>query len=174
MELTKDDIEQLKVILKNAFLKEWKAQGHFESGKVIEEIDYEIKQEVERIEIVGKMYPYGVYIDRGVKANRIPFNPGSGAGRSKYIEGLINFVQRRMSISDLAEAKSVAFAIAHTQKKEGMPTRASHRFTDTGRRVGFISDALDKSRGEIGVFIRQFYRKFVGAEFERIVNENTN
>jgi hypothetical protein len=43
------------------------------------------------------------------------------------------------------EAKSIAFAIASKHKKEGMPTKTSARFSKTGKRTGFIEQALDKN-----------------------------
>jgi hypothetical protein len=43
------------------------------------------------------------------------------------------------------EAKGIAFAIASKHKKEGMPTKGSVRFSKTGKRTGFIEQALDKN-----------------------------
>jgi exonuclease V gamma subunit len=80
----------------------------------------------------------------GVTAARIPYTPNSGRPPSKYISGLIDYVQRRMGKSE-KEAKSIAFAIASKHKKEGMPTKTSARFSKTGKRTGFIEQALDKN-----------------------------
>jgi exonuclease V gamma subunit len=80
----------------------------------------------------------------GVTAARIPYTPNSGRPPSKYISGLIDYVKRRMRKSD-KEAKGIAFAIASKHKKEGMPTKASARYSSTGKRTGFIEQALDKS-----------------------------
>jgi hypothetical protein len=77
----------------------------------------------------------------GVTAARIPYTPGSGRKTSKYIDGLINYVKLRMGKSD-KEAKGIAFAIASRHKKEGMPTKASAKFSSTGKRTGFIDEAL--------------------------------
>ena len=172
MVLTDKNIGPIKAILREALLAEWSAQGHFESGKVVEEIDYLIEREFGRVSVVGMMYPFGIYIDRGVDAGNIPFSPGSGKKKSKYIDGLINFVQRRMAIADLKEAKSVAFAIAHTQKKEGMPTRGSFSFSSTGKRTEWVSEAIRNSSAKLGAYIRQFYREYMTAEFESVITKN--
>jgi len=172
MVLTDKNIEPIKVILKKELLEEWKRQGHFESGKIVEELDFLIEREFGRTSIVGLMYPYGTYQDAGVSAENIPFSPGSGAKKSKYIDALIGFVQRRMAVADLKEAKSVAFAIAHTQKKEGMPTRGALSYSSTGKRTGWVSEAIEKAGPKLGIYIRQFYREFMTAEFESVITKN--
>ena len=165
MVLKEKDIAMLKSIISKALMDEWKAQGHFESGKIVDEIDYIIQQDLEQLSIIGNMYPYGVYQDTGVSASNIPYTRGSGAGKSKYIEGLISWVQRRMAVSELKEAKSIAFAIATTQKKEGMPTQGALSHSATGKRTEWVSDALQKNASQIGGFIRQFYMNFMVLEF---------
>ena len=53
MVLTDANIEQLKLLIRDALLKEWKAQGHFESGKVVEEIDYQIERTFGMVSLIG-------------------------------------------------------------------------------------------------------------------------
>jgi hypothetical protein len=173
MVLTEKEIAPLKKLLHDALMREWKAQGHFESGKVVDEIDYLVEQTFGAITITGYMYPYGAYINAGVEAGQIPFNPGSGAGKSKYIDGLTAWVQRRMAVSDLKQAKSIAFAIAHTQKKEGMPTVGSLGFSSTGRRTEWINEALNKNLDKIGSYIRQFYAGYMRKEFNNLIVTNS-
>jgi len=135
-------------------------------------MEFVIEQELGRVSLVGLMYPYGAFQETGTPAADIPFNPGSGARKSKYIAALMNFVEQRMSITDLKTKKSVAFAIAHTQKKEGMPTRGSFKYSTTGKRTGWINDALTKNLGTMGGFIRQFYGQFMRTEFENMITRN--
>lgn len=174
MVLKQKDIAPLKKIIHDALLSEWKAQGHFMDGKIVEEIDYLIERDLNGVSIVGMMYPYGAYIDAGVTAENIPFSPGSGAKKSRYIDGLVAFVQRRMAVNDLKEAKSIAFAIAHTQKKQGMPTRGSYNFTSTGKRTQWVSDGIRKNSSKIGAYIRQFYTQYMRTEFESVITKNIN
>jgi len=170
--LTNTNIDTLKFFLKQALLDEWRRQGHFESGKIVEEIDYEIERDFGRTSLIAKMYPYGIYIEKGVAAANIPFSPGSGVRKSKYIAALMSYAARRITGGDLVRAKSVAFAIAHKQKREGMPTRGSYRFSSTGKRTGWINDALEKNKDKIGEYVRQFYREFMTAEMESVLNRN--
>ena len=89
-----------------------------------------------------EMENYGVFVEFGVKANRIPFSGRSGkGGKSQYIQGLISFFEKR-GLSG-REAVGAAFATAHVHAREGMPSRASARFSKTGERTGFIKTVLD-------------------------------
>jgi hypothetical protein len=103
-----------------------------------------IREEIATIVIEGYVPDYMDINNSGVTAARIPYTPNSGRPPSKYISGLIDYVKRRMGKSD-KEAKGIAFAIASKHKKEGMPTKGSVRFSTTGKRTGFIEQALDKS-----------------------------
>ena len=87
---------------------------------------------------------YGVPLDTGVPSNKIPFSPGSGAKQSKYIDGLIKYVKARMNISGDKEAKGIAFAIAYKQKREGMSTESSKRFSSTGKRNNWVNNTLER------------------------------
>lgn len=169
MVLTDKHIAGLKAMLNKALLDEWKAQGHHMTGAVVQRIEYEVERTFGAFAIVGRMPAYGGYIQEGVQAGNIPFAPGSGAGKSKYIEGLMAYVEKRMGISDLQTKKSVAFAIAHTQKREGMPTRGSYQYSNTGQRTNWINIALDKNQSKIGLYIRQFYRQYLQTEFTELI-----
>jgi hypothetical protein len=123
---------------------EWRAQGHELSGSAVKQMETVIREEIATIVIEGYIPDYMAINNSGVTAARIPYTPNSGRPPSKYISGLIDYVKRRMGKSD-KEAKSIAFAIASKHKKEGMPTKGSVRFSTTGKRTGFIEQALDKN-----------------------------
>jgi len=77
-----------------------------------------------------------------------------------------------MAVNDLKEAKSIAFAIAHTQKREGMPTVGALGHSGTGKRTEFVSDAIIKVQPKLGDYIRQFYTKYMRTEFESVITKN--
>ena len=56
----------------------------------------------------------------------------------------MRYAKQKFGASD-KESKSIAFAIASKHKKEGMPTKASAKYSSTGKRTGFIETALDKN-----------------------------
>jgi hypothetical protein len=136
-----DDISALAI---EVIAMEWRAQGHELSGSAIKQMETVVKFEINTLVIEGLVPDYMAINNSGVTAARIPYTPNSGRPPSKYISGLIDYVKRRMGKSD-KEAKSIAFAIASKHKKEGMPTKGSVRFSTTGKRTGFIEQALEKN-----------------------------
>ena len=138
------DISTLAI---TAVVNEWKAQGHNLTGKAISEIETIVKFQVNELQITGLVLDYMAINNQGVPSDRIPYYPNSGNRESESIKGLIKYAKMRMCASD-KKAKSIAFAIASKHKKEGMPTRASARFSSTGRRTGFIEIALEKNNAK--------------------------
>ena len=146
-------VQQIANLALQAVAIEWKAQGHNLTGNAIQQLETRII-EGNGITIQGYVVDYMANINAGVTAANIPYSPGSGARSSKYISGLIDYVKRRMGKSD-REAKSIAFAIASRHKKEGMPSKASVRFSSTGKRTGFIEAALDGIEPKLAALIEQ-------------------
>ena len=53
------------------------------------------------------------------------------------------------------EAIGAAFATARVQKREGMPTVGSYRFSSNGQRKGFASTTLERDLNIIGNILEQ-------------------
>lgn len=115
-------------------------QGHVNTGRLSKSLRFEIRLANDGIEGFVFFEEYGIYIDKGVAAERIPFSFGSGRSSSKYIKGLIQYFRQRGLPSK--QAKSAAFATAVVHKREGMPTKASSRFSKTGERTGFLTKTV--------------------------------
>lgn len=130
----------------NLIADEWEKQGHNMTGAFTAAMTAETIEEGNTLTINiydNTQRGYGRILDDGVTPDRIPFSPGSGRQTSKYIAGLVNYVKARMGASD-KDALSIAFAIAYKHKAEGMPTQASSRFSQTGKRTGFVNDATQQ------------------------------
>jgi len=137
--------EDISVLAISVVANEWRLQGHELTGAAVKQMETMVRFEINTLIIEGFIPDYMAINNEGVPANRIPYYPGSGRKTSKYIDGLIDYVKRRMGKSD-KEAKGIAFAIASKHKLEGMPTKNSViKHSKTGRRTGFIEIALEKS-----------------------------
>jgi hypothetical protein len=136
--------DEISVLAITVVANEWRLQGHELTGSAVKQMETMVRMEINTLIIEGFVPNYMAINNSGVTAARIPYTPNSGRPPSKYISGLIDYVQRRMGKSE-KEAKSIAFAIASKHKKEGMPTKTSARFSKTGKRTGFIEQALDKN-----------------------------
>ena len=162
--------KEFEVFIKKALLEEWTAQGHFIDGKVVKEMDLVVEQTVNSVSFLFFFLPYGTYIESGVPASSIPFSGATGrGGRSAYIQALIGYALKKLQVANMAEAKSAAFAIAHTHKKEGMPGRASARFSSTGKRTEWINDAFKKSRPLIRQFLLRYVEGIISVKFDNMI-----
>lgn len=136
--------DEISVLAIAVVANEWRLQGHELTGAAVKQMETMVRMEINTLIIEGFVPDYMAINNSGVTAARIPYTPNSGRPPSKYISGLIDYVKRRMGKSD-KEAKSIAFAIASKHKQEGMPTKASAKYSKTGKRTGFIEQALDKN-----------------------------
>jgi len=146
-------VQKIASLALQAVAIEWKAQGHNLTGNAIQQLETRIVTGSD-IVIQGYVVDYMANLNAGVTAANIPYSPGSGARSSQYIAGLIDYVKKRMGKSN-REAKSIAFAIASRQKREGMPTKASSRFSKSGKRTGFIEIALDDIEPQLAQLIER-------------------
>ena len=116
-------------------------QGHNLTGRLKGSFETVTRQTENTSEADILVEGYGQFVDQGVKAARIPYSGRSGrGGKSKYIEGLKEFFIKRGR--GASEALRAAFATAAKHRREGMPTRASYRFSRNGKRLGIITDEI--------------------------------
>ena len=148
--MSRFDIQLKKILANNGkgivleIQTELKQQGHYNTGRLFKSAKAEVIQNSEGANLDITMNDYHVFVEQGVKASRIPFAGRSGKNKtSKYIQGLVSFFTSK-GLSR-KEALSAAFATAYTHKSEGMPTKASSRFSESGRRLRFISEATKAS-----------------------------
>jgi len=151
--------------LDEALAQEIVRQGHNLTGKLIESIDHKVNEVIGSLELVGEFEHYGQFVDRGVKAQDIPFSPGSGNRRSKYITGLINWAKIKFSV-DVKRARGIAFAIAHTHLRTGMPTRGKD-FT------GFLTKTLERKQDRITDILDKANADDIEFAIINIVRNNT-
>ena len=144
---------------------EWRKQGHELSGDAVRNMSTVSLPFASGIRIEGYVPDYMAYLNAGIPRERIPYTPNSGKPFSKYIEGLKEYAKKRMNKSD-KEALGVAFAIASKHKREGMPTRSSARFSQTGKRTGFIETALQAAEPDLEQEIRDNVEKYFGSVFQ--------
>ena len=165
----KEIIEIISDLIKQDISTKLKEQGHNNTGSLLNSISYKITQTADSIITDFYMNNYGNIVDFGVRANRIPYRRGSGAKKSKYSDGLINYFQSK-GLSD-AESKRAAFATANVHKQDGMPTKASSRFSKTGERTGFITKVID-SDNPYNIMLHEFGLK-IDTYIDDLINNLT-
>jgi len=135
MLIDKADISQLEGFLKTEISKAF-AQ-HALTNKLPKTLRFESESSEDKAELRMYGLKYGIFLDRGVKAANIPYSRGSGAGSSKYIDGLTRYANLRLGLSG-KDALSFAFAVANKQKKVGMPIKTK------GAGTAWFSDMIEK------------------------------
>jgi hypothetical protein len=139
--------DEISILAISVVANEWRLQGHELTGAAVKQMETMVRFEINTLIIEGLVPNYMAINNQGVPDNRIPYYPGSGRKESEYIKGLMKYVQQRMGKSE-KESKSIAFAIASKHKKEGMPTKTFAKYSKTGKRTGFIEQALDKNNAK--------------------------
>ena len=162
---------QIGEVIKRALILSYTMQGHKLTGGLINSIEYQVRAQVTAASIDFYMYDYGVILDKGVSAANIPYQRGSGAGSSKYIDGLKQYARLRMGAATEKEAERIAFAIANKHKQQGMPTKASFVYSSTGKRTGAIDAALEDATPEVTRLINMAMEEYINTFFIRAMKK---
>ena len=129
-------------ILDANLMKEWTRQGHHLTGAAEQSVHGLVIAIGNSVILSGTAAGYVSIVDAGVRPDRIPYGGQSASGgTSKYITGLVNYWKLR----GLGEKEAIraAFATAKKQKEEGMSTKASAKYSQTGQRQRFL-EVVDK------------------------------
>ena len=119
--------------------KELIEQGHKATGYLVNSFEQRVIELPNSIVIEILMDEYGIYVNEGRKSG----------GKKVPINVLVDWIEKRAIASGDKEVKSLAFAIQQTIHKEGMPTKGSFKFTNNGRRKGFIDFVIDNELDEV-------------------------
>jgi len=136
----------LKLIIdsgKQELIRQGKSSG---SGGLHDSLEFTARAEL--TQLVGEIsfFKYGLFQDTGLRPDEIPFTPGGGrGGKSKYIQGIIEYVQNRIE-PNLQKATGIAFGIATLQSRVGMPQR---RGIFDKSRTGWWTNTLEKTDDSI-------------------------
>jgi len=156
-------------IVEAGIREESRAQGHYLTGAMEQSMSSVIGRMGTMRILTGTAVDYARYVNNGVKPGRIPFKEGSGAGKSAYIEGLRQFFILK-GLSD-KEALSAAIATAKTHKKEGMPSKASYKYSSTGQRTGMIETAMTKKEPVLDAYMSNGFDNLIEFEFQKTKSE---
>ena len=147
--------EQVGEVVKKAVKQAFIMQGRSLTGALVNSIDYSVNATVTSTFIEFTLLDYGMILNYGVPANRIPYSPGSGAKSSKYIDGLKLYAKLRFNAND-KEAERIAFAIARKHKKFGMPL---------DKKIGAVQNGIDDSKDEVEALISEALTQVINVLF---------
>ena len=119
--------------------KELIEQGHQASGNLVNSFEQRVIEVPNSIVIEILMDEYGIYVNEGRKTG----------GKKVPINVLVDWIERKAIVNGDKEVKSLAFAIQQTIHKEGIPTKGSFKFSNNGRRKGFIDFVINNELDEV-------------------------
>ena len=108
-------------------------QGHKATGNLVNSFEQRFLELPNSLVLEILMDDYGKYVDSGRRkgAKKVP------------LDVLIAWIERKAIVNGDKEVKSLAFAIQQTIFKEGIPTKGSFKFSNNGRRKGFIDFVIE-------------------------------
>lgn len=146
-------IQQIANLALQAVAIEWKAQGHNLTGNAIQQLETRIvTASSTAIIIQGYMVDYMAELNEGTKAKDIPKR--GTAEYDRLIVKLSDYARKR-GMTGRRTYEQIAQAIVSRWYKEDKPTKASARFSSTGKRTGFIEAALDGIEPKLAALIEQ-------------------
>lgn len=177
--LTANEIRELKrITLKAVKLltkrgqRVLEEQGHRASGKLIDTMAAIMISEKPSSWIAGiEIEDYGIDVDTGTPANRVP-SPFKDVGEFKqYIERLKQWADQVKPGMDQLERSNFVLAVNRKHRIEGIPTKDSRRFSRTGRRTGWIKEAFEDKQIQEEVRQELDLFTFFVAFFDRAIQE---
>jgi hypothetical protein len=165
-------IKQLVTFLIERIKEQLAKQGHKATGELERSLEAKIVEVGKNVEIQIFGNSYAGILENGVKPSRVPYNPNSrsGAKTSQYIQALQKYMAFRTGKS-LKESLGLAFAVARKHAKEGMSTRASSRFSSTGKRNNVIDNMISEQGNEIEQLVERLLTQEVEFIFENILKQ---
>jgi hypothetical protein len=137
------DFNKVGKLIIASLQKELIQQGHQSSGNLVNSFEQRVIEVPNSIVIEILMDEYGIYVNEGRKTG----------GKKVPINVLVDWIERKAIVNGDKEVKSLAFAIQQTIHKEGIPTKGSFKFSNNGRRKGFIdfviNNELDNAINEL-------------------------
>ena len=127
------DFNKVGKLIIASLQKELIQQGHDATGNLINSFEQRVIEVPNSIVLEILMDEYGIYVNEGRKTG----------GKKVPINVLVDWIERRAIVNGDKEVKSLAFAIQQTINKEGIPTKGSFKFSNNGRRKGFIDFVID-------------------------------
>jgi|TARA_R100000084_G_C4655549_1_gene152634 hypothetical protein len=133
------DFNKVGKLIIASLQKELIEQGHEATGNLVNSFEQRVIEVPNSIVIEILMDQYGIYVNEGRKTG----------GKKVPINVLVDWIERKAIVNGDKEVKSLAFAIQQTIHKEGIPTKGSFKFSNNGRRKGFIDFVINNELDEV-------------------------
>ena len=155
------DFQKVGNFIIKALQMELIEQGHKATGNLVNSFEQRTLSLPNSLVLEILMDDYGVYVNNGRQKG----------GKKVPIDVLVAWIERKAIVSGDKKVKSLAFAIQQTIHKEGSPTKGSFRFSNNGRRKGFIDFVISEELNDIYNELEEQVFKGYDAAIATIVND---
>lgn len=155
------DFQKVGNFIIKALQMELIEQGHKATGNLVNSFEQRALSLPNSLVLEILMDDYGVYVNNGRQKG----------GKKVPIDVLVAWIERKAIVSGDKKVKSLAFAIQQTIHKEGSPTKGSFRFSNNGRRKGFIDFVISEELNDIYNELEEQVFKGYDAAIATIVND---
>lgn len=132
--------------------EELREQGHHATGELINSINYRIEGDV--------------LIIQTPKAYASAMENGLPKGHAVPIGALIRWIEVKGIATGDKEVKAAAWAIRAAIMREGSPTQGAFKYTNNGRRTGFVDVVINEHAKKALILIE----KELGKEIQAIIS----
>jgi hypothetical protein len=155
------DYNKIAKLIISSLQKELIEQGHKATGNLVNSFEERVIELPNSMVLEILMDDYGIYVNNGRKSG----------GKKVPIDVLVKWIERKGIASGDKEVKNAAFAIQNKIWQEGSPTSGSFKFTNNGRRTGFIDFVIDNKLNEVYNELEQEVFEGYDAAIATIVND---
>lgn len=155
------DFQKVGNFIIKALQMELIEQGHKATGNLVNSFEQRALSLPNSLVLEILMDDYGTYVNNGRQKG----------GKKVPIDVLVAWIERKAIVSGNKKVKSLAFAIQQTIHKEGSPTKGSFRFSNNGRRKGFIDFVISEELNDIYNELEEQVFKGYDAAIATIVND---
>jgi hypothetical protein len=154
------------VLINQEIRKEMVAQGHHLTGTMEDSLDSEITKQAKAEILEGFAVYYAQFVNDGF--------PAKSASMRQFPFLLEYFIKRGFPVASSGDTTTAGQMAAMTIRKwmrEGMPTKASKRFSSTGSRTQMIENAFVGSQNKIDEYMTDGLDFVVEERFQKEKSE---
>lgn len=143
-------------------------QGHRASGRL--ERSFEARLRFQGTMMMAEILVEAYGVELNFKRPGFDFpSPDMGGIFRDFVEDLVEWIGYTDPGLPSQEKREKAHRVARALHREGSPTRGAKRFSKTGRRTGWIEEAMDKAEEDIARMIEDgpFMEVFLDSEIVR-------
>lgn len=157
----KDSLSYLEKFIIIALQNELKAQGHSATGSLINSFEGKVITVLNGfvLEILGNDYAFAVNDGRKKNEKKIP------------LDVLMEWIEQKGIESGEEDIKNAAFAIQNAIYVNGIPSESSLKYSNNGKRTGFIDIVIDEEISKILKQIEDTAFKEYNLEVEKVIKD---